>query len=582
MEATKQPRRLAGTLGIGDTESYLTQLEQQRAKQAQDTLLNLVVGATKPFAKGANILAKGYGDLYRGLSGNTDYVSGAEDYIRSGITDEEHQRIEDNPYREILKSGAGMASRLAPFSTAGVFTNPATAGTRAFDMVNFSSNPLVNQTAQMGARGVLEGMLQGYGDSDPGNELRDTLRSGALGAGAEIGSGYLFDKNYRDMLNDEVSKGYKSYMDNQTIIDPRTGRKSFKASASLPSKIDDGIDELAIMRGKAIESAGLDRKTINKMDTFYEGIEGRDYLKDIELLQRGSVKKTPAIRDYLLELRKRGLVDPGQVDFILRLEYGIDTNSLPTFKQMQGDPENVLTNTRSGNITIENNDNLPEIDIFEDGDEGYAKLVRQSNARKDGIAQGAGDNLKGANEVQEALQQVREDMGEELAKANININSLRPTEDVPTGNIDKYIQEIKSGKQYPLIVEAYIDESTGLPTSGKWVFDIVDGNHRYKAYKELGIKDIPIIVNKSGAKATSNIGKTVQVVEPEKFSIDSDLRKIAENSKSRVEFSEKLLEDWDKYRDEINRIKGTFNEAQKYQYRSVLDYIWEKIRGARR
>jgi hypothetical protein len=31
-----------------------------------DSVLNMVAGVTKPFAMGANILAKGYGDLYRG------------------------------------------------------------------------------------------------------------------------------------------------------------------------------------------------------------------------------------------------------------------------------------------------------------------------------------------------------------------------------------------------------------------------------------------------------------------------------------------------------------------------------------
>lgn len=467
MEATKQPRRLAGTLGIGDTESYLTQLEQQRARQAQDTLLNFIVGATKPFAKGANILAKGYGDLYRGVSGNTDYVSPTEEYIRSGITGEEHQRIEDNPYREILKSGAGMASRLAPFATGGLFTNAGTAGTRAFDMTQFSANPLVNQTAQMGTRGLFEGMLQGYGDSDPGNELRDTFRSGLMGAGAEIGAGYAFDKNYRDLLNDEVSRGYRSYMDGQMVTDP-AGRKMFKAGTNLPSKMGDGLDELATIRGKAIESAGLDRQTVNELDAFYEGTEGRDYLQDIELLQRGSVKRTPAIRDYLLELRQRGLVDPGQVDLLLKADYGIDTNNLPDFNQMQGDPDSVLTDMRSGDIPTENAEEWSKAPIFEDGDEGYADLVRQSNVRKNeigGAAQG-GDLIEQAKQFDSA-QDFNNGMGREtrrkLADMGIrgseqienfwkqNVVAKAPILDTlnPTGNVvAEYTPELRAS--FPL------------------------------------------------------------------------------------------------------------------------------------
>jgi len=90
-------------------------------------------------------------------------------------------------------------------------------------------------------------------------------------------------------------------------------------------------------------------------------------------------------------------------------------------------------------------------------------------------------------------------MGESLVESNISLESLNPTEDVPTGDLDKYIQEIKSGKRFPLIVESYVDENPKTTTFNKRVYDIVDGNHRYKAYKALGIKEVPIVINKSAA-----------------------------------------------------------------------------------
>lgn len=160
----------------------------------------LLLSTTKPFRTGANILAKGYGDLYRGVSGNTDYVSPLEEYIRSGITEDEAQQIEDAPYKEILKSGAGMASRLAPFAKAGLFTEAGGKASRYFSNINPSTNPLLNKNIQMVLRGVTEGGLGGYGNSQEGKEIQDTIKGATLGILGEVAGHRLFDKSYKNML----------------------------------------------------------------------------------------------------------------------------------------------------------------------------------------------------------------------------------------------------------------------------------------------------------------------------------------------------------------------------------------------
>ena len=150
----------------------------------------MVAGATKPFAKGANILAKGYGDLYRGMSGNIDYVSPVEEYIRSGITDEEHQKIEDNPYLEILKSGAGMAGTLAPVAGDG------------FRTANIVSKTLPNKWLQSILQGTVEGSLRGFGDRKTGQEGLGMTKGAITGVGGELLGRFLGDSSFRDMLKD--------------------------------------------------------------------------------------------------------------------------------------------------------------------------------------------------------------------------------------------------------------------------------------------------------------------------------------------------------------------------------------------
>lgn len=77
-----------------------------------------------------------------------------------------------------------------------------------------------------------------------------------------------------------------------------------------------------------------------------------------------------------------------------------------------------------------------------------------------------------------------------VKRGTVDLSKLRPTEEVSlTGERGKRVlEEVKSGLRIPIVV----DEFNGH-------LDIMDGNHRYFAYKQLGIKDIPIIINKGYA-----------------------------------------------------------------------------------
>jgi hypothetical protein len=233
----------------------------------------LLMGATKPFRSGANILAKGYGDIYRGVSGNTDYVSPFEQYIREGITDEEAQNIEEQPYKEILKSGAGMAATLAPYSKAGLFTQAGTKAGRYMSNLNPSTNPLLNKNLQILIRGLLEGGLGGYGVSRRGNEAQDTILGATLGVLGEGVGSRLFDKSYKELINNPDMVRYGTMVN-----------ESLRNSGKLAGEVGESV----VSQSKPLTGAGkqVTESFQNYMDTaqdisnipnLQEGVSRGDY-----------------------------------------------------------------------------------------------------------------------------------------------------------------------------------------------------------------------------------------------------------------------------------------------------------------
>lgn len=166
----------------------------------------LILGATKPFRTGANILAQNWGSALTGKDMSQRENQGRFlRWLSEGITPEEQQVITEKPYLSALKSGAGMASTLAPFASQGLRT------------AQLAANPLANRIAQLTSQGALEGSLGGFGYSGEGREVQDTLTGGLVGAGGELFMDYLTNPQFRKLVTDAT-----------TTVNPQTGVRMYK------------------------------------------------------------------------------------------------------------------------------------------------------------------------------------------------------------------------------------------------------------------------------------------------------------------------------------------------------------------
>jgi hypothetical protein len=180
----------------------------------------LILGATKPFRTGANILAQNWGSALTGKDMSQQENQGRFlRWLSEGITPEEQQVINDKPYLSAVKSSAGMASTLAPFASQGLRT------------AQLAANPLTNRIAQLALQGALEGSLGGFGLSREGKEVQDTLTGGLAGAGGELFMDYLTNPQFRNMLTDAT-----------TTINPQTGARMYKGE--LGNNTVDPLDTL--------------------------------------------------------------------------------------------------------------------------------------------------------------------------------------------------------------------------------------------------------------------------------------------------------------------------------------------------
>jgi len=254
----------------------------------------LILGATKPFRTGANILAQNWGSALTGKDMSQEENQGKFlQWLEGGLTPEEQQTITEKPYLSALKSGAGMASTLAPFASQGLRT------------AQLAANPLANRIAQLTSQGALEGSLGGFGYSREGREVQDTLTGAALGASSELLMDYLTNPQFRKMITEA-----------STYVDPNTGGRMYRGA------LGDDVD-LDVLRDRAYQAAQVPDQEIEALENMYKNMPNRNnFHTDIEALQRGN--KAPEIAEYLQALRDGGLVDPGQVDMLLKFEYGIE------------------------------------------------------------------------------------------------------------------------------------------------------------------------------------------------------------------------------------------------------------------
>jgi len=235
----------------------------------------LILGATKPFRTGANILAQNWGSALTGKDMSQQENQGRFlRWLSEGITPEEQQVINDKPYLSALKSSAGMASTLAPFASQGLRT------------AQLAANPLTNRIAQLASQGALEGSLGGFGLSREGKEVQDTLTGGLAGAGGELFMDYLTNPQFRNMLTDAT-----------TTINPQTGARMYKGA--LEDKQIEG-EILKAQNSKIdplIQEAKKYKTTVNIQDKndleYLRRILSEDNIKDIQSGKMVNFRGTP-------------------------------------------------------------------------------------------------------------------------------------------------------------------------------------------------------------------------------------------------------------------------------------------------
>jgi len=100
-----------------------------------------------------------------------------------------------------------------------------------------------------------------------------------------------------------------------------------------------------------------------------------------------------------------------------------------------------------------------------------------------------------------------------VKRTTVSIDDLTPTETSLDGERKaRALAEIKDGLRIPLVVD---DFGNGL--------EITDGNHRYSAYKRLGIKEIPVVLSKD--IKTKPLGDVVKGKQKEVEPIQNILNK---------------------------------------------------------
>lgn len=225
LERQTSPWRLL--LGKG-TDRDKEILEEEKTKG-----LEALLTATKPFRMGANVLAQGYGPALRALMGRDPSTPGGlESLIREGVSTEEQDYLERKPYTAALKSGAGMTASLMPFATGGLGT------------LNYVANPLINKSLQYGLSGGVPGALGGFSYSGEGNELRDTLLGGGVGATTSLLGGYVFDPSYRELVNE----AYRGAV-------PAGSQYEAALNVDVPSKKEDlTLDQTLLQEAKKYKS----------------------------------------------------------------------------------------------------------------------------------------------------------------------------------------------------------------------------------------------------------------------------------------------------------------------------------------
>lgn len=309
---------------------------------------DLLLSTTKPFRTGANILAQNWGSALTGKDMSQEENQGKFlQWLAGGLTDEEQQVISDKPYLSALKSGAGMASTLAPFASQSLRT------------IQFAANPLKNRLAQLLSQGGLEGTMGGLGWSREGKEVQDMLTGGLIGAGGEVAMDYLVNPQFRQMLGDAMTTpdamGRPTYRGSfgEDVDISGLRERAFKSA-----NISDQPTQMTNMTNtRVLDSIQDDIERISNAPHTQEGLE---YLQEVQRLYGDTLKNT-------IDMPLRVYDLPGNPDNYANL---IDTTGDSNAKVFVNTdvPEQTYQNIDEPIINnwMDNIDESPEIGLLKD------------------------------------------------------------------------------------------------------------------------------------------------------------------------------------------------------------------------
>lgn len=150
--------------------------------EPQNFFTKLLTGASKPFRKGLLNTPQAFWDVVNEFARSQGADIKDFEPQPIALTEQEAQRFYGDPGLESVKSGAGVLSYATP-GTFAKFLKPTS---------------VAGKLGTAGVRGLTEGALQGFSQSEPGQELKST----AIGAG----TGALGDIFFTSLLDPQVRK----------------------------------------------------------------------------------------------------------------------------------------------------------------------------------------------------------------------------------------------------------------------------------------------------------------------------------------------------------------------------------------
>jgi len=234
-----------------------------------------------------------------------------------------------------------------------------------------------------------------------------------------------------------------------------------------------------------------------------------------------------------------------------------DFSGKPTNHYVAFDPNQIKSVDNKGGFSIYNDNIYMSTSSEQQGI--YKEALKYDSAEEfvesqSSIApnkKGYSDEFKGRTEYKEAIQELQENTGEVLVKDTIDISKLEATQ--TTKDIERLTRvrkEINDGIKNPLVVEY---QSPNFYT-------VMDGNTRLGVYKELGIKKVPIVVNKSGAKNIKTKQQLTEIYnkahEGKMMSVEEEVKTKKETAHEEYERLQIKLKEIDNNRKELELTKG--------------------------